>query len=961
MPPLGWAVLRVCSLHLFVIATIAVLAALALASAPSEGVRIYVEDDFNATYGSPPDVDKWEVDLSDENNSVTVQGQHLVTSSVKGRCYFEMVDEFSCNNFTVTFDVLRKTIEGTNFMVGVWTDSPTQGGDWLSFANHDGRWEATYMAWGSWRTYYGDFYDRESRTDIWFSAKLVVREDEAYFRVWERASGLEVWKSDTLRFDPLLGRNHVKFGVVRYGPNEDSLTHWDNILVYTDPSQEQTPRWVNVPTLEAVEDQMFSYNFKPHISDDQRSWELALSSWSEYVASIQGLTVDFLFPNNVTRTTVTLTVDDGLNNASKLVTFNVTPVNDPPDVIPPPPFTVFEGIPYHVHLGPFIWDIDSPRSSLTLVEDSPYAAVGPDLVLTVTFPEGFVAYDMMVGISDGEFVVPLNLSFFIQQTNNPPVLSRIANHVVTEDVHSILDISEYVSDPDDPLSRLDVTVSSPWCTVDGMLLTFLYKMGGWDELVQVIVSDGEGNCSGTFTVQVMEVNDPPVVDDPPTVHVTEDEATDVNLAEWVRDEETPDDELQLSCEHPNLMRVEGLTLTLLYTINNGQFRIWFNVSDGPHTTEGSIIIMVDWVNDDPRITEVGGHGVTTSGPFTASIELTVPSGIPGRFNISAEDEDDTALTFNVDANWGIIRMDGDQLYIKYVGPDIIGWLMASLYVSDPRGGTHMVPLRVQVISWRDSGLRVNIHAQDDSVREAGLEFTLEVDVHDPNGYLGDDLTTMWSSHRSGELLTTSWEEDKKYHLPGLPEGRHMISVEITDGEVTLSDSVWFEMTASIDEDTNGGGSEDPCLTWLPVIILTVVALSVIWFFASAISEGSDRSKEKRARRAEKRIVKALGANQLVREEMFHASQGTIEETRREEATAPPPPAGQQQAVLRALEALPGGLPSDLSLYDLPTIAERVVKGRQRTSPDGRLLAFVQGHWYYADPGDVEFMRPFEEG
>lgn len=66
-------------------------------------------------------------------------------------------------------------------------------------------------------------------------------------------------------------------------------------------------------------------------------------------------------------------------------------------------------------------------------------------------------------------------------------------------------------------------------------------------------------------------------------------------------------------------------------------------------------------------------------------------------------------------------------------------------------------------------------------------------------------------------------------------------------------------------------------------------------------------------------------------------------------------------VLRsALEALPGGLPSDLALYGTSTVAGRIVKGRKKWSPDGRLLAFVQGDWYYVDPNDPHFMGPFEE-
>jgi hypothetical protein len=64
-------------------------------------------------------------------------------------------------------------------------------------------------------------------------------------------------------------------------------------------------------------------------------------------------------------------------------------------------------------------------------------------------------------------------------------------------------------------------------------------------------------------------------------------------------------------------------------------------------------------------------------------------------------------------------------------------------------------------------------------------------------------------------------------------------------------------------------------------------------------------------------------------------------------------------LVRALGSLPGGLPSSLSLYDAPTIANRIIRGRKRRAKDGRLLAFVQGEWYYVDPGDRDFMREAE--
>lgn len=58
---------------------------------------------------------------------------------------------------------------------------------------------------------------------------------------------------------------------------------------------------------------------------------------------------------------------------------------------------------------------------------------------------------------------------------------------------------------------------------------------------------------------------------------------------------------------------------------------------------------------------------------------------------------------------------------------------------------------------------------------------------------------------------------------------------------------------------------------------------------------------------------------------------------------------------KALRDLPGGLPPRLSMYGTSTIVDRVVKARKQWSDDGRLIAFIQGDWYYVDPYDPGFM------
>ena len=67
------------------------------------------------------------------------------------------------------------------------------------------------------------------------------------------------------------------------------------------------------------------------------------------------------------------------------------------------------------------------------------------------------------------------------------------------------------------------------------------------------------------------------------------------------------------------------------------------------------------------------------------------------------------------------------------------------------------------------------------------------------------------------------------------------------------------------------------------------------------------------------------------------------------------------ALKAVIDALPDGVPRDLSLYDSYTIAEKVLKGKTRTAPDGTPLVFVLGGWYVNTPDRPgTFLRPWRE-
>jgi hypothetical protein len=174
------------------------------------------------------------------------------------------------------------------------------------------------------------------------------------------------------------------------------------------------PHWGTIPTLHATEDVPLVYDFSLNVSDpDTPIGDLYISSQSDYVTTISGLNVTFVFPDGIHSASVPLTLSDGSSDVPILVEFVIEPVNDPPEHDIPLDHIVNKSEATTIDLSPHVWDIDDAITNLTITEDSPYATFD-GLNLTVEFPEvGEDEYNLTIHISDGkdETEVVLHFSF----------------------------------------------------------------------------------------------------------------------------------------------------------------------------------------------------------------------------------------------------------------------------------------------------------------------------------------------------------------------------------------------------------------------------------------------------------------------------------------------------------------------------------------------------------------------
>jgi hypothetical protein len=691
----------------------------------------------------------------------------------------------------------------------------------------------------------------------------------------------------------------------------------------------------------------------------------------------------------------------------------VTPVNDPPEQAIPPVLTAQEGQTTSCDLKPYIWDVDDYKSSLWLSATSPYVTI-QDLIIIVNFPESLTEYSFELAISDGKNVTSVIVYFVITPINNPPTISNIEDIMLIEGVTYFLDLEFYVRDPDDDLEDLTITVSATNASFIGSYLALLYTKGGAIEVVTLQVTDGFGTAWETFTVRVSEVNDPPRVQPIPWVNVSEGELFILDLGPYVSDEESEDLHLVLRCIHPNVFFINGLNLSLMYDQWEEDHEIEFNVSDGWNRTTSFFPVHVLDVNDQPTITSVG--------PLQAPYVIRIPVGVERTFLISAEDDDSIDLRFSVDTTWSGIMIANGLLRVTGL-PGSQGHHVGYINVFDHSQGSDRVKITVIVTTWSQIPLDVTITDPWNYTQYLPGDFVgLGVRIDDPDGYLLGPLTVTWSSDIVGELSGPVGPATGELTTNELTEGRHIITVAVTDGVITLRD--WIVVDVG---DVSSGSSteeEETFGSWLVVMIIFILLMIAVGMMVSMSRRVKatdihippapldvalkETKMDRQARIEDRRRTEELLQEQVKMEEAarearirreqesedrrkarmdrgFHkvpepprppeppmvppsaVVQGPMPSAR----IARPPPAEAREpgrvdmdinaeALVSAIELLPGGLPSALSLYDPATIANRIVKGRKKWSPEGRMLGFVQGDWYYIHPNDPEFMARFSE-
>ena len=805
----------------WILPCVGVLALVSFCLAADGGTtKLILQDDFTGADGDPPDWSKWRSLNRDVNDVLEIRDNALRSYVYDGgAARLATRDNFTADHLTLLVDYYGINLVQRPF--DLWVNTLyTDGFKEMITIEYD-----KGTGWGYYCLRDGNLVHFTSNNahilvQTWYSLNLTVDVDSFNVSVRERGTGASVWSVADVRIDALRSCSYLFMGSYAplYGGYPDAC--WDNFRLYDlDWNALTSPVWGPLPILRATEDIPLIYDFSGNVSDpDTPPSGLIVSSGSPYVISVSGLTVTFLFPNGVTDAIISLRLSDGHAYADASIEVIVTPVNDPPVCTVPRDHTATEDIPLELDLAPYLSDIDNPMSDLSLATDSPFAKVD-GLVLTLLFPEGILAHEMTVRVSDGIDFTESDLRFVVIPVDDPPRIAPLGTFNATEDLESVLDLEPYLSDVDTPVPQLKVTVELAECTARGHRLAFLFSHGGPDTDVWILVSDAHSTVGAVLLVHVVEVDDPPRISTVPLQQFQVGQARTVDLGPYVTDEDTPASDLVLGCVDGALVSIHGLNVTFLYTGLVPDHRIAFTISDKASTVGDGLNVTVYLINQPPRILSIGDQ--------VPPVVLVVEEGSVDWFEVRVQDNDSSALSFSLESERGGLEVsqNGTLRISSRLGD--IGEFAAAVTVTDPAGASDRMPFRVRVVGRDRPPDAPDIRAPaNHSLFHRGERISLVVYVSDPDLPVDGRLTVSWTSNLTGASDVQTGIGELRFWVSNLTSGTHRITVTVSDGQLERAGWIEVTITDAAPTPTPGPSFRIPWSVWAWVVIVLVVALIV---------------------------------------------------------------------------------------------------------------------------------------
>ncbi len=515
--------------------------------------------------------------------------------------------------------------------------------------------------------------------------------------------------------------------------------------------------------------------------------------------------------------TITYQVSDGVASDTGTVTVTVNPVNDPPiatdDTAVTDEDTTLTNIPVLAN------DTDIDGDALTVASASAANGtvfINADGTLDYVPDADFSGTDTITyQVSDGVASDTGTVTVTVNPVNDPPVAAD--DTAVTDEDTTLTNIPVLANDTDIDGDALTVASASAangtvFINADGTLDYVPDADFSGTDTITYQVSDGVASDTGTVTVTVNPVNDPPVAAD--DTAVTDEDTTLTNIPVLANDSDAEGDVLTVtSASAANGTVFINADGTLDYVPDadfSGTDTITYQVSDGVASDTGTVSVTVNPVNDpplaEPDLVTAAQSGITTGDLFADNgngadsdadgdaLRVVAVNGLPGAVNGPLTLPSGAIVTLMQD---GTFIFDPQDAFFSLAEGQTANETF-NYTIADPSGETSTANVTVTVIGVNDAPVVVDPSPDQSIAVNSAYTFSLATTFFDVDS--GDVLS--YSAQLAGGAPLPAWLSFSGTTLSGTPTnldgGDLTIEITATDlGGLSVTDTFILSVTPNI--------------------------------------------------------------------------------------------------------------------------------------------------------------------
>jgi hypothetical protein len=394
------------------------------------------------------------------------------------------------------------------------------------------------------------------------------------------------------------------------------------------------------------------------------------------------------------------------------------------------------------------------------------------------------------------------LKLFVVNVNDPPILTYIEPQSAYEDELFILNVSDYVSDPDLllPIAYRDrITYRDDTPKLDTNLETGVVT---WDTpsnddvgdfYFKITIQDSKGRyAEQEVRIEVFNTNDPPEIGTISRQVLHQDSLYTFNIPYEDEDLDVPgvDEELSFSNTNRDLFIIDAATGRIQFTPENNQVGVWevdITVTDAEgETATKQVIFEVLNENDAPSIEYIRVQDLVEDVPFELQVLADDPDMEERLVDGLAVDPDEE-LTYRTNSTRVPIDPETGLISFTPSNDDALrGSIMVKITVVDASSETNTVDVLFQVEGVNDNPEDLQIIGLLEGQKvKTDKKYQLMANAKDVDN-TPEELTYMWYAGTTliGQTQTLQWKPKGK----GLTEVRLVVS-DPEGGETTFSMNV----------------------------------------------------------------------------------------------------------------------------------------------------------------------------